>query len=209
MKRKWLIISTIFVILALLLWRTNHAQSQNPQITPIPYSQDEVQHLESMLSQEGLDTAARASLEEKLAIARGMTSDQSLEINDPAIQAAASLPTPLPGGDPPFRSGIFDGDEGLFRPEIAIITNYWQGRLEDGYVQVFAGADGGDLQQALLIVLRISKDRMTVGTDFYEAPANHGSLHIVSEQDLRIVLLSKDGTSFVFDLTKGAFLNNK
>jgi hypothetical protein len=208
-KRREIFLVVILLFFILFIWKTKNGISQSTQIPPTPYSQEDIQRLESLLSQSGLDDIARASLEEKLGIAKRMVTGQILAMNNPAIQAAALLPTPLSAGDPPFESGIFDGDEGLFRPEIAHILNYWQGRLGDGFVQVFAGAEGRNSKQGLVVVVKISKDRMKVETIFVRAPGLHGALAVMAEQNLKLRLLAEGDIFYDFNIATQSFTENE
>jgi len=164
----------------------------------------EIAFLQQQLSNPDLDEQTRASLQEKL--------DMALRI---ATQTAA---TPQPGAqldafsavggesEPlPFNSGIFPGDEGLFKPSQALIENYWQEKIGEEYIQVFAGAVGEIPQQGLVVVVITQSDLVQSNTEFYPADENSGSLHIVEASPDLVRMQNPGGQEVCFNLATRSF----
>jgi hypothetical protein len=103
-------------------------------------------------------------------------------------------------------TGIFDGGWDVFRypSEDVVIQNMWTGELANhSYgASVWAGSLHSDPTQGLVLV-------MIEGPVFtYLSPVKAGSLHIVAEQNLRLTLLSTNGTTFYFDVPGQTFVDS-
>jgi hypothetical protein len=178
-----------------------------PNSTDFPSIEDEsVMVYQTALAGEGLDEDMRHSLEEKLRMAQWIAAQRASSMiihPDPAVDSVAE---PRFVSDPIFQEGIFDGDEGIFRPEQAFIQNYWQSELANSYLQVFAGVLGGDEEQGIVYVLETTSDRYQTDFELYLAPQKSGSLRIIGESDYRLILLSEDQTEIIFDILKREFI---
>jgi len=105
----------------------------------------------------------------------------------------------------PFNSGIFPGDEGLFKPSQALIKNYWQDKVGEQYIQVFAGSDGENPQQGLVIVVITQEDLVQSSTEFYPAAADSGSLQIVDASADLVRMQNPSGNIVCFSLSARTF----
>ena len=153
---------------------------------------------ERMLQDETLDHQLRQSIEEKLTMAQRMLEERLG--TGPAISAPQSIQPPPVQTDPPFEPGIFAGDEGRFHPVEAVIQNYWQDLVNSNYVQVFAGATGGDPQQGVIYRVVTSADKGDTRVDRYLTPEKHGTILVESETDWVLTLITSDGTRYEFDV---------
>ncbi|KPL78781.1 hypothetical protein ADN00_05990 [Ornatilinea apprima] len=164
----------------------------------------EIAFLEEQLSNPELDEQTRASLQEKLDMAiRIATLQAATPVPGAQVQALDAVGGE--GEEIPFNSGIFPGDEGLFKPSQALIENYWQEKVGEEYVQVFAGASGENPQQGLVIVVVTQADLVNSTTDFYPAAEASGSLHITEATPELVRMENQDGQAFCFKLAEGSF----
>lgn len=161
--------------------------------------QDEIEQIRRALQDENLGAQMRRSLEEKLEMLERAAS-QSAEAGLVEPQAGMDEEKRPSSEDPPFPQGIFEGDEGIFRPSEAQITNRWQGVIDGWYYQVLAGAEGDDPGQGLVVVIVTSPDRMTSTFEFYPMDEQKGRLEILSEEALRLRLAAEDGTILFFEI---------
>ncbi|MCJ7625041.1 MAG: hypothetical protein MUO76_16195 [Anaerolineaceae bacterium] len=178
-----------------------------PSSTGFPSIDDEtVVYYQTVLAGEDLDEGMRRSLEEKLRMAQWIATQRANSMIINPDQAVDSVAEPRFVSDPVFQEGIFDGDEGIFRPEQAVIQNYWQGELENSYLQVFAGALGSDADQGIVYILETTSDRLQTDFELYLAPQKSGSLQIIGESDFKLILLCEDQTEIIFDILKREFI---
>lgn len=179
-----------------------------------PSHQDElIAQLEQLLA-ETADEAMRASLEEKLRMARE-TRQQELAARQRPPDAAAlkakqeqllreseaadsatkvHLPW-LPAGDgyiveeamPPFPASLMVPENDWFRDT-----------GKDSIQVVWAGADGQDRSQGMVLVMTESPAGFEM-TGRFHAPGNAGALRVVGASGLVLRLLAADGTTLDFD----------
>jgi len=163
----------------------------------------EIAFLEEQLRNPNLDQQTRDSLQEKLDMAVRIATLQAAT-PVPGVQVQA---LPAVGGEfeIPFTSGIFPGDEGLFKPSQALIENYWQEKVGEEYLQVFAGASGENPQQGLVIVVVTQADLVKSTTEFYPSAEESGSLHITEATPDLVRMENKDGQDFCFKLAERSF----
>ena len=176
-------------------------------ISPGSQTQAEISQLQNMLEGGQVDDLTRLSLAEKLVIARQIAADQETERANPAFQTAAHLPTPSPVEDPLFHEGIFTGHEGLFHSGQMEIINYWQGKQDSSFIQVFAGAEEAGSQQGVLVLMTTSADKLKSVIDTYPVPNKGGAVRIIGDQDTQLILEAADGTQLKFDLKTKQFTN--
>ncbi|NMC53910.1 MAG: hypothetical protein GYA48_09790 [Chloroflexi bacterium] len=166
----------------------------------------EIAFLEEQLRNPDLDEQTRASLQEKLDMAiRIATLQAATPVPGAQVQALDAVGGEGEGEEIPFNSGIFPGDEGLFKPSQALIENYWQEKVGEAYVQVFAGASGENPQQGLVIVVVTQADLVNSTTEFYPAAEGSGSLHITEATPDLVRMENKDGQAFCFKLAERSF----
>lgn len=163
----------------------------------------EIAFLEEQLRNPNLDQQTRDSLQEKLDMAVRIATLQAAT-PAPGVQMQA---LPAVGGDfeIPFNSGIFPGDEGLFKPSQALIENYWQEKVGEEYLQVFAGASGENPQQGLVIVVITQADLVNSTTEFHPSAEQSGSLHITEATPELVRMENQDGQAFCFKLVERSF----
>ena len=212
-KRKILILA-IGGLLAVFLMTSFHpdivaAFQISPTPAPVSPSQSveeiEIQYLEQMLALEDLDEISRQSLEEKLDIARSIVSERVQASANWSVRAEGILPPDSSYQGKAFPEGIFEGGEGLISSSEAFINNRWQGAVEDGFIQVFAGVSVENPRQGVLYLVNTSPDRMnTVITSFYPAEED-GGLEIV-EMVEEVLVLKSENMLFCFDILKNQFV---
>jgi hypothetical protein len=216
-KQVWTKVLLLLIGLAVLtafislLLPEDASATRSGKITPVPTGfpsiEDEtVEYYQTILAEDGLDEDMRSSLEEKLRMAQRSATQRAnsmLKQLDPAVESIAE---PQFISDPIFQEGIFVGDEGIFRPDQAVIQNYWQGELENAYIQVFAGALGNDPEQGVIYVLVTTSDRLQTEFEQYLTPQKSGSLQIIEKSNSDLILLSEDHTEIIFDILKREFI---
>jgi hypothetical protein len=159
------------------------------------------------LADANLDDAARTGLNEKLAIAQREAENRSAGEQQPASKdRPSSLPT---AKDAPLGAeegwGVFEGSEGLIKPDAAQVNNYWLGPSEDGTLMVAAGSAAGDSSHGVVVVQR--SDGFSV-SEFrvVEAPEGLAGLYIREVNGMVLTLVDENGTSVQFDLTRLVFV---
>ena len=148
------------------------------------------------------DVQTAASLKQKLAVESQEAQVQAAARNAP--QPAKNPKTPRPAATPePWPTGIFETPQAPFSTSLYQITNQWQGRIGDEFVQVYAGARTADPSQGVLVVLTTSaldlSDHTTTSGGFYPLVAS-GSLRIVAGDASGLSISSARGLAFTFDL---------
>jgi hypothetical protein len=129
-----------------------------------------------------------------------------------------ALKKPIPPRHPPpsnwrpaappvsiWRLGIFNGAWPVpFSGEAFAANNQWQGIVGNRHLSVYAGAEGRDPSQGLLIVQGESLDLSNPSENAYLAPAHVGSLHIAAAQGQNgqhLTIIAANGTRFTFYIT--------
>jgi hypothetical protein len=141
------------------------------------------------------------SLSEKLDITRSVIFNQR---NSPTAEKIAPVSFP-DMGSPAYKIGIFEGDEGLFRPWQVQISNRWQGWDGEVKVQVLAGTQSADTAAGVIFVWRSD------GSDDWQAfpaPVGLGGLRILSAAGDELVLQAESGSPVVFNWKTGAYLTD-
>jgi len=150
--------------------------------------------IEKALWMEDKDAIARATTQAKIA-------DGSLVVPTPS-----GPPTPNPLAPTPPR-GIFEGFGGPFSPSEFDVHNMWQDEIDGYWWVIYAGADGQDHTQGLLVAYKIIQ-RVPTETQGgrYTTPNKTGYLRITSVKNMLVSVVAQDGQTFVFDLTKRAWV---
>ncbi len=155
-----------------------------------------------------LDPQSRQSLSEKLDINARKAADQATGAENSAPKD--KLP-PMPTSQPQALAnsgaltGIFNGSEGMVKPEQAKINNYWQGMLDGKSTMIMAGSPPEDTSTGLVIV--VSSDGFSVtGYQVIAAPAGVSSLKVVDFSTTTLVLEDLSGTQITFDLQTQSFI---
>jgi len=219
MKKKWFL-SLIILVAASLVISFLYLARQMPEDyaaagwqTPsavftekVPETGSELTTIfEETLHQSALDSLLRKSIEEKLEMAKRAEQTYANIEDVHEIQSPDTLSAPLEQDDPTFIAGIFEGDEGLFTTDKARIENYWQGKVNDKYIQIFAGASAADLEQGIVIVVVTSMDRLSTTFENYYPQKNIGPFRVVDENEMRLILSGTDG-QIVFDIFEMNFV---
>jgi hypothetical protein len=93
---------------------------------------------------------------------------------------------------------ISEGQNPILAKEGYVIENGWGGSVDGINMSIYAGVHQGDLAQGLLHVIVFNPEH-PLEQDFL-TPLQAGSVHIVSDENYRLTLLSTDGTTFYFDI---------
>jgi hypothetical protein len=202
--RSGIIIVILAILSGLVIFTSNAiaSLSRMQNITAMPPEMTEIaQYRQSLLSGD-IDEQTRLSIQEKLDIAIRIATQIA---ESSAVQPLGNAPTLIMMTDPPVPMGIFEGDEGIFRPDEVIINNYWQNVIGDEIIQVFAGSSGGESGVGIVIVAVTSADRMQTVFDKFSPGLTFGSLRIVSEQGGIIRLISTNGVELFFNVGNKKF----
>jgi len=93
---------------------------------------------------------------------------------------------------------IFAGTNEILAKEGYVIENGWSGSVDGVNISIYAGTHQANPAQGLLYVIyRIPMHQ--IEQDF-PTPLQAGAVHIVSDENYRLTLLSTDGTTFYFDI---------
>ena len=154
-------------------------------------------------------TALNALPPEKQAIEDRYTQDRSAGQENPAIPNP-NAPPPYPDIPQQYQIGIFDCRGGECASQGHFFINFWQDMLNGELFTVNAGG-----------LLDASRSRLMNGSDpgivFVEihninydplvfTPINSGPVRITSARNLQLGLVSTSGTTFVFDVPSGTFV---
>lgn len=211
----WILVLVLVILggLALSRWVTAQVDEET-QKNPLRAAQNESATpvapiiSETRVFDPNLDPQGRESLSEKLAIETRKTADRAAgEVNPAPKDKLPPAPTAesqlFANSTPP--SGIFNGSEGMVKPEEAQINNHWQGMIDGQSMMVMAGSEPLDTSKGLVIVL--SSDGFSL-TGFLRiaAPAGMSSLKVVEAAKTTLVLEDLNRTRVTFDLVSQAFI---
>jgi hypothetical protein len=93
----------------------------------------------------------------------------------------------------PFAMGIIDDSNAPFSPGDVSISNRWQGILNGVQTVVYAGADAGNPQQGIVIVMTLPDYPAPVSGQRVLTPIQGGTVTIVAAQSPLLTLVSDSG----------------
>lgn len=179
-----------------------------PTATRIPRD-PRVEDLKSQLNNPNLSVDARDSVEEKLAMAERMATQQAAGAQKPhGNKVAPTLPSSaaLRSSNPlDVPTGIFEGSQGMINPATAQIVNVWQGVWDGRVWQVFAGAPADNSNQGLVLVFVEDPQKMNRTMQIVKSPPQYDILTIVSVLEGEITLKSANGAQIYFNLANMKF----
>ena len=210
MKRKdnldssGIIIVILSILVGLVIFTSNVTASLSKQqnTTTMPPEMTEIALYRQSLQSGDIDEQTRLSIQEKLDMAIRIATQIA---ESSAVQPLGNVPTLIMMTDPPVPTGIFEGDEGIFRPGEVTINNYWQNVIGDEIIQVFAGSSGRESGTGIVVVAVTSADRMQTVFEKLTPASTIGSLRIVSEQGGIIRLKATNGLELLFDVGNREF----
>lgn len=166
------------------------------------------------------DAETRASLEEKLAMAResrrleiearrqpvnaGTRTARNAELQR-EIEADNAQPPVHAPRIPAGAGALLNGVQPRLPKGLLLSTNHWLRVADDGSeLYAYAGADPADREQGKLVVVSegISKAAI-VGQ--YPTPGRNGPVSVVGAEEMILELEAEDGTHFRFDLETLAY----
>jgi len=184
---------------AWLLFTTDIALGSIPAQTANEVNQwedAEAERLRAQLESKTLDTQVRKSLEEKLGMAELALEEREL-VGEMVYAQGMPVPTPPAGrAEIAFQTGILQGGEDILPPSEAVFLNRWQGKVGQEYWQVFAGANGSDSSQGIVVRVITSNDRLNSEFDKVKAPPGDGALTIISGDQTQLLLQSETGRQY-------------
>ena len=142
---------------------------------------------------------------EKQVIEEHYIQEQEEGYQNPAPRDPSYRPGPGPKYDIP--TGILEQmDPPSGFPDFKI-NNRWQGIIDNLFIKVSAGGLFSDPSQGELIVETQPTDNSQDPTQVQEflTPKKAGSVTIILEKDLKLVLKSSNGELFLFDVLSGTF----
>ncbi len=217
MKIKWIIPAAVILALVVVVGIVVSTSPRLPkaaviavtaETTPVP---EYLQGLEEKMFDPAIDAQGRASLAEKIEMYKtaeairqnGLAAPAS---KDPAQAQAPDMAAPQGAGAGELPSGIFEGSDGMVRPEEGRILNYLQRNGEDGSsLLVFAGHSAVNEQEGLIIIASLNSAREMVEYVHYTHAAQVGALRILADEGGRIQLQATDESIWYFDLATRTF----
>lgn len=186
----WLLLSTDIVLGSII------AQSK-PEADQ--WEEEEAERLREQLESKMLDAQTRKSLEEKLGMAELALEEREL-VGETVYAQGMPVPTPpARRAEITFQTGILQGGEDILPPSEAVLVNRWQGKVGQEYWQVFAGANGSDSSQGLVVRVITSPDRLNSKFDKVKAPPGDGAFTIISGDQTQLMLQAESGRQYVLN----------
>lgn len=120
---------------------------------------------------------------------------------DPAKFSKA--PTVPSRPEPAWERGIVETGLAPFQSRVFKFENQWHEILNGEHVKVYAGADGRDTSQGLVVVQVTGLDSLEAGPpEVFKTSERVGPLRIVSAKETQLTLSSGEGVRFLFDVEK-------
>jgi hypothetical protein len=183
----WLLFRTDIVLGSILAQNASEADQ---------WEDAETSRLRAQLESKTLDAQVRKSLEEKLGMAELALKEREL-VGETVYAQGMPVPTPPASrAEIAFQTGILQGGEDILPPSEAVLVNRWQGKVGQEYWQVFAGANGSDRSQGIVVRVITSLDRLNSEFDKVKAPPGDGSLTIISGDQTQLRLQSESGRQY-------------
>lgn len=172
-------------------------------------SPGDLEQFQTRLLNPAVDQPGREALIEKIEIQNREDALQKSGEENPASKtnapevASSKVQTELS-----VETGIFEGSEGMVRPEQGNIQNYWRGIVDGKIVMLMAGAKAGDDTIGLVVVITASSDPVDnqVAIDYIPALVRSGSLRVVSVKNNIANLQTFRGEILHFDVKKHEFV---
>ena len=121
-----------------------------------------------------------------------------------AQQRVGVAATAEPAAPPP--AGILQDVNGELPTSKDPLLNAWQGRVDGRFMTVYAGAQAGDPQQGILIVVTL-KDASGAAFEqaLLRAPGRSGAVRVVSADGPVLTVRAASGATFTFDAASRRF----
>jgi hypothetical protein len=149
------------------------------------------------------DVQTAASLQQKLATEQRIAAAQAAARNLVQPTKNPRRPSGPPATPQPWPTGIFESAQAPFSTALYVITNQWQARIGDEYIQIYAGAKTADPTQGVIVVLTTSaidlSDHSAQTGGVYVTTEKLGALRIASASGTRLSITTPGGKTFVFD----------
>ena len=85
------------------------------------------------------------------------------------------------------------------------MINHWQDSIGSDFVIVSAGARADDPNQGMLMVLRVSGNRLQFERKIFNTPHTAGAVRVVGADGTLLTLESASGVRFQFNAASGTF----
>jgi hypothetical protein len=159
----------------------------------------------SLLAQPSISAQMKASLQEKLTDARRLLSDKAAGDAHPASKDASVAPSAPSVGNSGFPIGIFEGAGGVIHSWEGTMSNHWQNTIGSDFVIVSAGVSAEDASQGMLVVMRVSGDRIKFTRNVFLTPQKAGTVQVTAANGTLLALQAANGTQFTFDAATNTF----
>ena len=211
--KKW-IFSILFVIaVTLIAWwavarLVGTSQAERPKMQMSVAVAPTKKNMQAQLMDPALDPQSREMLIEKIELEKRAEANQKAGEANPAAKtpsdqlSVAAVPAQLQ-----VETGIFEGSEGMVRPDQAVIANYWRGILNGKVLIAFAGSKVDNDKQGMIVLVTASLDPAVSDTTFenFLAPPEGGKLRVIDAKDGVLSLQRANGTPIKFDLNTKTF----
>jgi len=142
-------------------------------------------------------TPAQATVDARIsALQAGTSTVPSPTPFSPFLRESAGAGTIVEDGQAPFSEEVFVG-----------MNHWWEARSNENVI-VYAGANGQDRAQGMVIVSEMALDDSSgFGEHAYPTPKKMGSVHVVTATGELLTLSSANGATFVFDVAARTFVS--
>lgn len=164
--------------------------------------------MQATLMDPAVDLAGRETLMEKIEIRKRVDDNEKAGQSKPGDKTSPVQAAPQAVmAASQVETGIFEGSEGMIRPEQAAIQNYWRGVVDGKVIMLMAGASAQDPNQGLVVRIEASLDPAdnSIQFEFFNSPRKDGSLRVSEVKGNLVTLQAPGGAILQFDLQKRTF----
>jgi len=187
-------------ILATELPKSRTASESNQDEEDTMSQQGLMDHIQLSLENPDLDPQMQASLQEKINLLNAAALNAQESLLDRTGKDAIGPSIIAECHDPEFKSGIITGGSIAGIPYGMQVNNTWQARLDNGYLQIAAGASPDNPQQGAIFILLTSLDKTSTQSSLIITPEDTGMLLILESKDNELLIQAEDETRFIIDL---------
>lgn len=159
-----------------------------------------IESLQVDLTNRSLNEQDRTNLSDKLTMLENLIAAIELARENPADKSIGSAVHSTSSNPPEFVIGLQENGDMAGLPYGAILSNVWQSRVDDGYLQIGAGSAPGIPNQGALYILLIDSNLTVSETQLILLEEDSGSLSIIDGNGSDLLLESGSGEYYRFDI---------